>query len=53
MFLKELRLVQNDKFALLLVFILPTMIMGTMWAVTNQGAIGVSPETGKNEGAIN
>ncbi len=52
MFIKELRLVQNDKFALLLVFILPTMIMGTMWAVTNQGAIGVSPETGKNEGAI-
>lgn len=52
MFLKELRLVQNDKFALLLVFILPTMIMGTMWAVTNQGAIGVSPETGKNEDAI-
>ncbi len=52
MFLKELRLVQNDKFALLLVFILPTMIMGTMWAVTNQSAIGVSPATGKNEGAI-
>ncbi len=29
MFLKELRLIQNDKFALLLIFILPTMIMAT------------------------
>jgi hypothetical protein len=52
MLLKELKLVQNDKFALLLVFILPTMIMGTMWAVTNQSAITLSPDTGKNEGAI-
>jgi len=52
MFLKELRLIQNDKFALLLVFVLPTMIMGTMYAITNQAAIGISPETGKNEGAI-
>ena len=52
MFLKELKLIQNDKFALLLVFILPTMIMFTMFAVTNQSAIGISPETGKNEDAI-
>ena len=52
MFLKELKLVQNDKFALLLVFILPTMIMATMFAATNQAAIGISPETGKNENAI-
>ena len=52
MFLKELKLIQNDKFALLLVFVLPTMIMFTMYAVTNQAAIGISPETGKNEDAI-
>ncbi len=52
MFLKELRLIQNDKFALLLVFILPTMIMATMFAATHQSAIGISPETGKNEDAI-
>ncbi|MHA2056026.1 MAG: ABC transporter permease [Candidatus Thorarchaeota archaeon] len=52
MFLKELKLIQNDKFALLLVFVLPTMIMVTMFAATNQSAIGISPETGKNEGAI-
>ncbi|MFW9807191.1 MAG: ABC transporter permease [Candidatus Thorarchaeota archaeon] len=52
MFLKELRLIQNDKFALLLVFVLPTMIMFTMFAATHQSAIGISPETGKNEDAI-
>jgi hypothetical protein len=52
MFLKELKLIQNDKFALLLVFILPTMIMVTMFVATNQSAIGIMPETGKNEGAI-
>jgi ABC-type multidrug transport system permease subunit len=52
MFLKELRLIQNDKFALLLVFILPTMIMATMFAATHQSAIGISSETGKNEDAI-
>jgi len=52
MFLKELRLIQNDKFALLLVFVLPTMIMVTMFAATHQSAIGISPETGKNEDAI-
>ena len=37
MFLKELRLISNDKFALLLVFVLPTMIMGTMYVAINQG----------------
>ncbi|MFX1561420.1 MAG: ABC transporter permease [Promethearchaeota archaeon] len=52
MFLKELKLIQNDKFALLLVFILPTMIMATMFAATNQSAIGIIPATGKNEDAI-
>ena len=52
MFIKELKLIQNDKFALLLVFVLPTMIMVTMFAATNQSAIGIVPETGKNEDAI-
>ncbi|MFW9834534.1 MAG: ABC transporter permease [Candidatus Thorarchaeota archaeon] len=52
MFLKELKLIQNDKFALLLVFILPTMIMVTMFAATHQSAIGISPETGKSEDAL-
>jgi ABC-2 type transport system permease protein len=43
MFLKELRLISNDKFALLLVFVLPTMIMGTMYMAINQGSsIGAS-----------
>lgn len=43
MFLKELRLISNDKFALLLVFVLPTMIMGTMYIAINQGSsIGAS-----------
>ncbi len=37
MFIKELRLISNDKFALLLVFVLPTMIMGTMYVAINQG----------------
>lgn len=37
MFQKELRLIQNDKFAMLLVFALPAMIMGTMWFAINQG----------------
>lgn len=40
MFLKELRLISNDKFALLLVFALPAMIMGTMWLASNQGSLG-------------
>lgn len=38
MFLKELKLISNDKFALLLVFVLPTMIMGTMYLAINQGS---------------
>jgi len=37
MFRKEIRLIQNDKFAMLLVFALPAMIMGTMWFAINQG----------------
>jgi hypothetical protein len=40
MFLKELRLISNDRFALLLVFALPAMIMGTMWVASNQGSFG-------------
>lgn len=40
MFLKELRLIQNDRFALLLVFVLPGMIMGTMYFAINQGNVG-------------
>ncbi len=43
MFLKELKLISNDKFALLLVFILPAMIMGTMYLAINEGStIGMS-----------
>jgi len=38
MLLKELKLIANDKFALLLVFVLPTMIMGTMYLAINQGS---------------
>lgn len=37
MFRKELRLIQNDKFAMLLVFALPGMIMGTMFIAINGG----------------
>jgi hypothetical protein len=51
MFIKELRLIQNDKFALLLIFILPTMIMATMYIATNPSPITVIPETGKNPDA--
>ncbi len=43
MFLKELKLISNDKFALLLVFILPAIIMGTMYLAINEGStIGMS-----------
>ncbi|TFG34899.1 ABC transporter permease [Candidatus Thorarchaeota archaeon] len=54
MFLKELRLISNDKFALLLVFVLPTMIMGTMYIAINQGnTIGQSSvDPTKNSDAI-
>jgi hypothetical protein len=52
MFLKELRLIQNDRFALLLVFVLPGMIMGTMYFAINQGTfgqgMGQSTETSTN-----
>ena len=51
MFIKELRLIQNDKFALLLIFILPTMIMATMYIATNPSPITVIPETGKSPDA--
>ncbi|MGV9170817.1 MAG: ABC transporter permease [Promethearchaeia archaeon] len=37
MFLKELNLIKNDKYALLLVFVLPGMIMGTMYFAIEQG----------------
>ncbi|MFQ5831710.1 MAG: ABC transporter permease [Candidatus Thorarchaeota archaeon] len=54
MFLKELRLIQNDKFALLLIFALPTMIMATMYVAINQGGAGFIPAdaAGKSEDAI-
>ncbi len=54
MFLKELRLISNDKFALLLVFVLPTMIMGTMYIAINQGStIGQSSvDPTKNSDAL-
>jgi hypothetical protein len=54
MFLKELKLISNDKFALLLVFVLPTMIMGTMYIAINQGStIGASSfDPTKNADAI-
>lgn len=40
MFLKELNLIKNDKYALLLVFVLPGMIMGTMFVAIEQGEAG-------------
>jgi len=54
MFLKELKLISNDKFALLLVFVLPAMIMGTMYIAINQGStIGVSNiDPSKNADAL-
>ncbi|UCH04650.1 MAG: ABC transporter permease, partial [Candidatus Thorarchaeota archaeon] len=54
MFLKELRLIQNDKFALLLIFALPTMIMVTMFFAINQGGIGMmaTDQVEKSEDAI-
>ncbi len=53
MFVKELKLIQKDKFALLLVFALPLMIMGTMYFAINQNTIGKAVDsTGKNEDAI-
>ncbi|MHA1613226.1 MAG: ABC transporter permease [Candidatus Thorarchaeota archaeon] len=54
MFLKELKLISNDKFALLLVFILPAMIMGTMYLAINEGStIGMSNiDPSKNADAL-
>lgn len=54
MFLKELKLIANDKFALLLVFILPAMIMGTMYLAINEGnTIGMSNiDPSKNANAV-
>ncbi|MFW9847040.1 MAG: ABC transporter permease [Candidatus Thorarchaeota archaeon] len=54
MFRKEVRLIANDKFALLLIFALPAMIMITMYAAINTGQVAVvSTEFGeKNEDAI-
>ncbi|MHA1576885.1 MAG: ABC transporter permease [Candidatus Thorarchaeota archaeon] len=53
MFLKELRMIQNDRFALLLVFALPGLIMGTMYFAINQGNIGQAVDgSGKNDGAM-
>lgn len=52
MFLKELRLIQNDKFALLLIFVLPTMIMATMYIAINPSPITIIPETGKSPDAF-
>ncbi|MFW9849865.1 MAG: ABC transporter permease, partial [Candidatus Thorarchaeota archaeon] len=53
MFLKELHLIRKDKYALLLVFALPMMIMGTMYVAINQRTlIQVNTETGKNVDAL-
>lgn len=40
MLLKELRLIMNDRYALILIFMLPAMIMGTMWIAIQQGSAG-------------
>jgi hypothetical protein len=54
MFRKELKLIINDKFALLLIFALPGMIMLTMYGAINTGSVGlVSTEFGeKTEDAL-
>jgi len=52
MFVKELQLIQNDRFALLLVFVLPTMIMGTMYLAINQGQLDTTTSSGKNADAL-
>ncbi len=54
MFRKELRLIVNDKFALLLIFALPGMIMMTMYGAINTGQAGfMSTEFGeKTEDAL-
>ena len=51
--MKELGLIKTDKFALLLVFFLPTMIMGTMWVAINQGSFAqMTGEGQKSEDAL-
>lgn len=53
MLLKELRLIEIDKFALLMVFALPGMIMGTLWVARLQANITTTgTDTGKNSGAL-
>jgi len=54
MFLKEIHMIRNDRFALLLVFALPGLIMGTMYFAINQGSIGqaIDGTTGKNADAM-
>lgn len=54
MFLKELHLIKNDRFALVLVFILPTMVMATMYVAIyqNTATAAIIGESGKSENAI-
>ncbi len=53
MFLKEIRLIQNDRYALLLIFVLPGMIMGTMWLALEQRSLTPPPNSeGKSEDAL-
>ena len=53
MFLKEIRLIQNDRYALLLIFVLPAMIMGTMWLALEQRNLTPIPDSeGKSEDAL-
>ncbi len=53
MLLKELRLIAIDKFALLMVFALPGMIMGTLWVARLQANVStIGTGTGKNSGAL-
>ncbi len=53
MFLKEIRLIQNDRYALLLIFVLPAMIMGTMWLALEQRNFAPPANSeGKNEDAL-
>ncbi len=53
MLLKEIHLIRKDMFALLLLFALPLMIMGTMYIAINQGSIAqINQDTGKNADAL-
>ncbi|MEE8182208.1 MAG: ABC transporter permease [Candidatus Thorarchaeota archaeon] len=53
MFLKEIRLIQNDRYALLLIFVLPAMIMGTMWLALEQRNLAPPANSeGKSEDAL-